>query len=166
MRGRPPKPPDELVFRRGGRVKPPLVVSAPSSAPPAPAGLGEYAEGVWAAFWSSPVAGAVDRGADSVALWWWIHCVDERERLRAALAEALLAPPGPTAAATAAANRRAALMGAWLREVERAIARAEEHFGMTPLSRRRMGITVAAPPAPARQRVVYVVPREGGDASG
>lgn len=134
MAGKRQKPPGELVYRRGGRVKPLAVVEASHVSPPAPEGLGEYARAVWAAFWMSKVSGAVDLVADGDALRHWILCVDERERLRGAVTRAPLVKGSHEQLMLNPLIRR-------IRELNREVARSEEHFGMTPLARLRLGVT-------------------------
>ena len=134
MAGKRQKPPSELVYRRGGRAKP-LVQVAPASIVPAPPeGVGEHAVAAWSAFWGSRVSGAIDLLADGEALRHWILGVDERERLRAATSRAPLVKGSHEQLMLNPLFRR-------LRELNREIARAEEHFGMTPLARMRLGVT-------------------------
>ncbi len=102
--------------------------------PSAPEGLGEHALGAWSGFWASKVSGAVDLLADGEALRHWILCVDEREKLRAATVRAPLAKGSHEQLMLNPLCRR-------LRDLSREIARAEEHFGMTPLARMRLGVT-------------------------
>lgn len=134
MAGKRQKPPDELVYRRGGRVKALVPVAAANLAPRLPDGLGDHAAAVWAAFWASKVSGAVDLEADGEALRHWIICVDEREKLRAATVRAPLVKGSHEQLMLNPLFRR-------LRDLNREIARAEEHFGMTPLARLRLGVT-------------------------
>lgn len=113
----------------------PLVPVAPAQlAPRLPDGLGEHAAATWAAFWSSRVSGAVDLDADGEALRHWILCVDEREKLRAATVRAPLVKGSHEQLMLNPLFRR-------IRDLNREIARAEEHFGMTPLARLRLGVT-------------------------
>jgi phage terminase small subunit len=132
--GKRQKPPDELVYRRGGRVKPLVQVAPAHVAPPAPDGLGEHAVALWTTFWASKVSGAVDLDADGEALRHWILCVDEREKLRAATVRAPLVKGSHEQLMLNPLFRR-------IRDLNREIARAEEHFGMTPLARLRLGVT-------------------------
>ena len=134
MAGKRQKPPDELVYRHGGRVKPLVPVAPAHLAPRLPDGLGDHAATVWAAFWASRVSGAVDLDADGEALRHWIRCVDEREKLRAATSRAPLVKGSHEQLMLNPLFRR-------LRDLNREIARAEEHFGMTPLARMRLGVT-------------------------
>ncbi|MGE5527035.1 MAG: P27 family phage terminase small subunit [Methanosarcina sp.] len=134
MAGKRQKPPDELVYRRGGRVKPLVPVAPAQLAPRLPDGLGDHAVAVWAAFWASGVSGAVDLDADDEALRHWILSVDEREKLRAATVRAPLVKGSHEQLMLNPLFRR-------LRDLNREIERAEEHFGMTPLARLRLGVT-------------------------
>jgi len=134
MAGKRQKPPGELVYRRGGRVKPLVPVAPAHVVPPSPEGLGEHAVAVWSAFWASRVSGAVDLMADGEALRHWILCVNERETLRAATVRAPVVKGSHEQLMLNPLFRR-------LRDLNREIARAEEHFGMTPLARLRLGVT-------------------------
>lgn len=109
-------------------------VAAARLAPRIPDGLGGHAAAVWAAFWASRVSGAVDLDADGEALRLWILCVDDREKLRGATARA------PLVKGSHDQLMLNPLLGR-LRDLNRKISRAEEHFGMTPLARLRLGMT-------------------------
>jgi hypothetical protein len=134
MAGKRQKPPGELVYRRGGRAKPLVHVTPASIAPTPPEGVGEHALAVWSTLWASRVSGAIDLLADGEALRHWILGVDEREKLRAATVRAPLVKGSHEQLMLNPLFRR-------LRELNREIARAEEHFGMTPLARLRLGVT-------------------------
>jgi P27 family predicted phage terminase small subunit len=134
MAGKRQKPPDELVYRRGGRVKALVPVAPAQLVPRSPDDLGDHAAAVWQAFWASRVSGAVDLDADGEALRHWIRCVDEREKLRAATVRAPLVKGSHDQLMLNPLFRR-------LRDLNREIARAEGHFGMTPLARLRLGVT-------------------------
>jgi phage terminase small subunit len=134
MAGKRQKPPDDLVYRRGGRVKPLVPVAPAHLSPRPPAGLGDHATAVWQVFWASRVSGAVDLDADGEALRHWILCVEEREKLRAATVRAPLVKGSHEQLMLNPLLRR-------IRDLNREIARAEEHFGMTPLARLRLGVT-------------------------
>ncbi len=134
MVGKRQAPPGELDYRRGGRVKPLVQVASATIAPALPEGIGEHAAAAWSAFWVSRVSGAIDLLADGEALRHWTLCVDEREKLRAAVTRAPLVTGRHDQLMLNPLFRR-------LRELNREIARAEEHFGMTPLARMRLGLT-------------------------
>jgi hypothetical protein len=134
MAGKRQKPPDDLVYRRGGRAKPLIQVAPATTAPAPPEGVGEHALADWAGFWASRVSGAIDLLADGEALRHWILSVDEREKLRAATSRAPLVKGSHEQLMLNPLFRR-------LRELNREVARAEEHFGMTPLARLRLGVT-------------------------
>jgi phage terminase small subunit len=76
----------------------------------------------------------VDLDADGEALRHWILCVEEREKLRAATVRAPLVKGSHEQLMLNPLLRR-------IRDLNREIARAEEHFGMTPLARLRLGVT-------------------------
>lgn len=134
MAGKRQKPPGELVYRRGGRAQPLVQVAPATVTPTPPEDVGEHALAVWSAFWASRVSGAIDLLADGEALRHWIRCVDERERLRVATSRAPLVKGSHDQLMLNPLFRR-------IRELNREIARAEEHFGMTPLARMRLGVT-------------------------
>lgn len=134
MAGKRQKPPGELAYRRGGRARPLVPVATATVASAPPEGVGEHALAVWTAFWASRVSGAIDLLADGEALRQWILCVDEREKLRAATSRAPLVKGSHQQLMLNPLFRR-------IRDLNREIARAEEHFGMTPLARMRLGVT-------------------------
>ena len=140
MSGQRQKAPVLLADRRAGRGRGLVVAAqAPGKRPPAPPGLRSHARGVWRRFWASPVAAAVDADADHEALRHWIYAVDERERL-SELTSAQPLIPG----IRHTKDRPHLILNPLfrrLRDLNREIARAEEHFGMTPLARLRLGVT-------------------------
>lgn len=130
------KPPELLANRRGGRGRGLLVAVVPLAERrmlPMPRGLGTMARKRWRAFWRSPVSMAVDLDADQERLHHWIESVDERARLWPLLkAEPVI--EGKRGAVTNPLQRR-------IRELTMDIEKAEEAFGMTPLSRFRLQLT-------------------------
>ena len=132
------KAPNKLINKRGGRGRGMDVkIDRKRTLPRAPTGLDDYARKVWKAFWESAPSHAVDLGADMERLHHWVRCVDERKRLWDLVARSPLTPgtrrghfvPNP--------------LGRRVRELSREIERAEEAFGMTPLSRFRLQFTYA-----------------------
>ena len=90
----------------------------------------------WEAFWQSPMARHVDRQADMGRLIRWIRAWDEWTRAvnayrRQRIVEGSKGQPvlSPLAARIDA--------------LEQTLARAETEFGMTPMSRLRLGLTAA-----------------------
>lgn len=77
---------------------------------------------------------APDLAADSEALRHSILCVDEREELRIATIRTRLVKSSHEQVMLNPLFGR-------IRELSREIDRAEEHFGMTPLARMRLGVT-------------------------
>ncbi len=137
MTGQRQKAPDQLVFRRGGRGRALVVSSAGGGVVPrVPRGLGPHARNVWRGFWRSRPSLAVELDADSEALHHWIRCVDERERLWPALAAA------PLVTSSKGVVTRNPLQG-MVNRLTRDIERAEERFGMTPLARFRLQLTIS-----------------------
>ena len=101
--------------------------------PPAtPKGLQPGAQRRWRKLWVSPVAGLIDLDADGEALERWIHCVSERERLQS------LADKTPLVTGSTGQLVANPLYGV-IRGLSREIARLEDHFGLTPLGRMRLG---------------------------
>lgn len=131
------KPVSELQNNRPDRVnRRTLQLVAPGDARPVPAtpkGLQAGAQKRWRALWASPVAPAIDLTADGEALHRWIHCVSERERLQP-LADRTPVVKGSTGQLVA--NPVYGILGGLTKEIER----LEEHFGLTPLARMRLGI--------------------------
>jgi P27 family predicted phage terminase small subunit len=135
MAGKRYKHPDTL---QGHRQKPPmlsLVTPDKPDVPSAPRGLRTVAKAAWVSFWSSSISQVVDRDADMPALVNWAKNVSERERFRAIL------KTSPLVKGSTGQLVRNPLSGEIAR-LTAEINRAEEHFGMTPLSRMRLGIAV------------------------
>lgn len=129
--------PELLADRRPGRGRVlTVVVPTDRKVPAAPRGVGAVAKRVWRDFWHSPVAAAVDRGADSYALQRWIEAVDEREGLMGQVRHNHLIPGSMGQEVLNPLFRRIDVL---TREIEK----AEERFGMTPLSRFRLQLNYA-----------------------
>lgn len=129
------KPPSQLANRRGGRGRVLTVRRRTEDAPAPPEGLSEYATNRWTEFWESEAASAVDWASDAERLERWAKCLDQRERYwQLASAQPLLK-----------SERGVTKNQLWtiIRQLTDEITRAEEHFGMTPLSRFRMQLTQA-----------------------
>jgi hypothetical protein len=124
------KPVDLLQFRRGGRGRALQVVDdGDRRVPPLPRGargVGPVARQAWRDLWQSVVRAAVDQRADADLLLEYVLLIDERERLRAAMAEGQVS--------TAMVSR----MG----QVERQVQKLREHLGLTPLARFRLQLQV------------------------
>lgn len=134
---KPQKPVGELQYKREGRAERRtlrVVVPTEHREPPAtPTGLQRGAQRRWREFWKSAVSLAVDMAADGEAIHRWIHDVSERERLQP------LADKTPLVKGSTGQLVKNPLYGV-IDGLDRAIAHAEEHFGMTPLSRMRLGL--------------------------
>lgn len=103
--------------------------------PECPAGLHAVAAAAWREFWDSPIAGAIDYGADGAALRRWIACVSEREHASEAMAGELLVDGSMH-------NKVINPLVGYVDKLTKEITHYEEHFGMTPLARMRLGIAI------------------------
>lgn len=101
--------------------------------PPAPPGILKLARERWETFWLSDVSRAIDPMSDLPRLHRWIGDTDEYDRLVKAFRKTPLVK-GSTGqpVMNPIAGR--------LAQLESAISKAEAEFGMTPLSRMRLGI--------------------------
>ena len=129
------KAPELLANRRGDRGRK-LQIVPKTRKGRAPAGLDPHARLVWKKFWSSKVSSAVDLDAHMERLRHWILSVNERERLRPLLEASPLVNGSHGQLMVNPLQRR-------IRELTRDIERAEEAYGMTPLSVFRLQLTYA-----------------------
>jgi phage terminase small subunit len=130
------KPVHAVQDRRAGRGRVVELAAEAAVVPGAPAGLGREAVETWHAFFLSDAARAVRVESDLPRLVRWIVAVDEwhrvsktfrRKRLVAgSMGQPVLNP-----------------LAAYLRQLESTIAAAETEYGMTPLSRMKLGLTAA-----------------------
>lgn len=135
MAGVRQKPPGLLAYQRGGRGRSLTVVArAERKPPPTPKGMSPHARKVWRDFFTDWVSDAVNYAADGERLRWWIHCVDEREKLEVIVVNAPLVKGSHGQLMLNPLHRR-------IDRLTRDIERAEEAFGMTPLSRFRLQLT-------------------------
>lgn len=137
MANRRQKPPEMLQgkgSRYAGTSLTP-VVRDDRPVPIPPTGLRKAAKDAWLAFWRSPMAALVNDDADLDALRDWAWLVSERDRLQPMVKETPLVPGSMGQLVT---NPVAALVKDYTRRIER----YREQFGMTPLSRMRLGIAV------------------------
>lgn len=149
MPGQRQRRPDRLQGHR--EVSPVRVVAPPlvgelvggdrAPAPPVPLAMDgsalrpEVAE-LWASYWSSAAAGAVDRASDSERLRWWAQCVNERIIVAEVVAAARLTRVAGGGVGLNPLIRYLSRLTAWIGEVE-------QHYGMTPLARFRLGLEAA-----------------------
>lgn len=137
MAGQRQKAPEFLTNGRGGRGRGlPVVAREKRVVPTAPMGLGLVARRRWRRFFLSWVADAVNLDSDAEALSHWIMAVDERSKLSDVVRKAPLVRGAHSQLMQNPLRRT-------LRELSKEIARAEEHFGMTPLARFRLQMTYA-----------------------
>jgi P27 family predicted phage terminase small subunit len=137
MSGQRQKAPGLLANGRGGRGRALTVIANQNRVVPrAPADISPYARGRWRRFFLSWVADAVNMEADAEALTHWILCVDERAKLRK------MASDNPLIKGSHGQLMQNPLRRT-VRELSREIARAEDHFGMTALSRWRLQLTAS-----------------------
>lgn len=144
------KDPSLLVNQRGGRGrglavlareetwKPPRLpadvispLTDPVQARFQPAAV-KHARGRWNDWWKSSASQAVDVRSDMEALWWWITCVFRR----ALYVQIVREQPVVKGAKGPIINP----LERTISKLSADIARAEMHFGMTPLSRFRLQI--------------------------
>lgn len=131
------KHPDDLVFRRGGRVKPMIQVDATvldASTPPPPDGLGNFAAERWQVLWSSPVARLLSLDVHGVALTHLFRLIDQRHRLWDEWQA--IGPLVKTTHGTVQTNP----LWRTIRDLDAEIAHYEEQFGLTPLAQLRLGV--------------------------
>lgn len=151
------KPPALLANQRGGRGRR-LTVVVPEERvvprmPTAPAGLawGKQTRAVWRSFWRSPVSVAVDVNADAERLYRWMVAIEERDRLLAQVRDDGYAPArkvlaegeGPDGEKVIVLLAGAHPHLAYIKHLDKEIARLADHFGLTPLSRFRLQLTFA-----------------------
>jgi P27 family predicted phage terminase small subunit len=131
-----PGPPRKPGRAQGKRERPAVtLVGRPPLVPDPPSGLLAASTALRGAFWRSEVAGAVDLDSDLGRLGRWIRDVDEYERAlrelrRERMVEGSMGQP------------RLNPLAGRLKDLEGSIRETEREFGMTPLSRLRLGIAV------------------------
>ncbi len=130
----PPKPGDRRQRRNTREVGPIVAVPARSTpVPTAPADLLASTRAAWDAFWTSEQAGLV-MPADHPALLRLFDLLDERERCaRAARKQRLIEGSQGQPVLNPLLKQVAAL--------DTEIRQLEDRFGLTPLSRLRLGVT-------------------------
>ena len=106
--------------------------------PTPPLGLGPIARRRWRWFFLSWVADAVNLDSDAEALSHWIMAIDERSKLSDVVRKMPLVRGSHSQLMQNPLRRT-------LRELSKEIARAGEHFGMTPLARFRLQMTYGDP---------------------
>ena len=87
----------------------------------------------WGEFWASPLAEVVDMRADGERLTRWAQAVNERLIVTPLVTETRLVR-GSTG------QLRLNPLVSYVAELTAEVERAEQHFGMTPLARFRLGI--------------------------
>lgn len=150
------KAPDLLANRRGGRGRQLEVIVPPEREmprmPSAPSGVrwGRRTRALWRTFWQSPVSLAVDPNADAERLYRWMEAIDERDRLLAEVRRDGYAPARRIVAEFEDDEKRVIEVVdgahphlAYIKHLDREIAKLSEHFGATPLSRFRLQLTFA-----------------------
>jgi P27 family predicted phage terminase small subunit len=131
------KPRELLRNQRPDRMTAVTLLPQPDrKTPRTPAGLHPVAQHAWREFWASDVSYAVDLHADLGALKRWAHCISERARFSELVAHS------PLVKGSRDQLRRNPLVD-HIAVLNSEIARCEDHFGMTPLARMRLGIASA-----------------------
>jgi P27 family predicted phage terminase small subunit len=137
MAGKRQKPRNMLRTQRPDRMLAvPIRLDVGRKPPTTPAGLHQIAQKAWRDFWASDVSYAVDLKADLGALRRWAHCLSERARFSE------LVELSPLVKGSAGQLRRNPLVD-HIALLNAEITRYEDHFGMTPLARMRLGIASA-----------------------
>jgi len=132
-----PKP-RELRQRARTHTRPELSALPPRSIvgnPDPPKGLLKASRETWRAYWESPVAAAA-LPVDVAGLERWIIAVDQWNRATRELRKNLYST-GSTG------QTRLAPAAAYAKQLERQIEIAEDRYGMTPMSRLKLGISTA-----------------------
>ena len=121
-----------LVVLPDGAVDDP---EATATWPAPPDGLLAVTVAVWDRFWRSRIRRAVQNEIEVERLERWAYTLDEWYRLSRAIRRrrVVASPQGP----------KLNPLVAYLRQIEGELYRIENSFGMSPLARARMGLTVA-----------------------
>lgn len=138
------KPPDQRRGhpKKGHPQRPQLAAvdsagaGAASIAPDPPKGIKAAAKRRWAAYWASPVARAVDLGADLYVVERWIRLVDELETVypvfkRERVVDGSMGQPTLNPLAK------------YIQDLQGQMAKLEAQLGIGPMSRLRLGLTLA-----------------------
>ena len=154
-----PGPPRKPSGRgQGHRDRPALaLVERVEVVPAPPAGLLKRTRALWEDFWRSEVAKAVELDSDGYRLARWIRDVDEYERSLAVFRKQRLV-------AGSTGQPRLHPLAGRLKELEATIRETEKDFGMTPMSRLRLGIAVGQAALTAAE-VNRLAMGEGDDAA-
>ena len=132
------KPPEMLQgkgSRFAGSTSLAVVRDEQRPVPITPPALRKAAKDAWTAFWRSPMASLVQDESDMDALRDWAWCVSERDRLQGMVKKTPLVKGSTGQLVT---NPLSKLVSDYTRR----ISQYREQFGMTPLSRMRLGIAV------------------------
>lgn len=132
------KPPEMLQGRGSrfaGSTLPAVSRDHKRPIPITPTGLRKAASDAWVEFWQSPMASLVQDDSDMDALRDWAWLVSERDRLQPMVKKTPLVM-GSTGQLVA--NPISKLVADYTRR----ITQYRDQFGMTPLSRMRLGIAV------------------------
>jgi P27 family predicted phage terminase small subunit len=131
----PPKPSE----RRQRRNAPSAAIVAlpvqPMVLPDAPGGVLSVTRQRWQAFWRSPLAGAVAVDSDLPALERLFSLYDERERAYRAYRRERLVTGSQGQTVLHPLGRMMGVMDSEIRQLE-------DRFGLNPLARARLGITI------------------------
>lgn len=106
-----------------------------SRLPSLPRGYRRGVRKAWRDYWASPVSSAVDRNSDMTALLDWARARNDLEEQRELLDQEGLVIDGIKGLIP---NPRIA----YVKHLTATISRAELEFGMTPLARSRLGVTI------------------------
>ena len=109
-----------------------------TTVPRPPAKIDAKAKRIWNAFWTSPIASAVDPRSDLHRVERWIYWIDQFEKTKAKIETEGLVTMGSTGQQTLGP------LSKWLITCEAAIQRAEQDMGLTPRARAQLGVTLSA----------------------
>jgi P27 family predicted phage terminase small subunit len=136
MAGRRQKHPDMLAFRRAGRYRAlePITGEGVPAPPPCPESVTSDAREAWEALWSSTLSQTF-ADTDLPALHRWLFWTDQWMRTASYIHR--FGPVERSARGQEVLRSRVR----YLKACEGALLKLEESFGMTPLSRLRLGVT-------------------------
>lgn len=129
------KPADRAQGHRGHELTLVQGDNAPVKVPRPPKGLAPEVRRAWAAYWRSPMA-TLAQEVDRPAIARLFRLYDQHERAMAALNVALVVKGSQ-------GQLRVNPVADYVSKLDTQILRLENEFGLTPMSRARLGLTIA-----------------------